>query len=116
MISTPTGAVARQPKTRSSSRKVALDKATLAEISGLRLEQEALAGPCGLGITPESFVFSFEPGGAVPPHPDYISHSFTRIRAKAGAASDIHLHSPRHFHATQIDSVISEAQKQVRLG
>ena len=30
--------------------------------------------------------------------------------------SDVHLHSLRHFHATQIDSVISEAQKQVRLG
>jgi len=116
VISTPTGAAARQPKTRSSTRKVALDKATLAEISGLKREQEALADPCGLGITPESFVFSFEPGGAVPPHPDYISHSFARIRSKAGVASDIHLHSLRHFHATQIDSVISEAQKQVRLG
>jgi integrase len=39
-----------------------------------------------------------------------------RIRAKAGLASDSHLHSLRHFHADQIDSVLSGAQKQVRLG
>lgn len=31
-------------------------------------------------------------------------------------ASDIHLHSLRHFVATELDSVISESQKQARLG
>ncbi len=116
VVSTPTGAEARQPKTRSSTRTVALDKATLMEIAGLRREQEALAASCGLEITPESFIFSFEPGGVPPPHPDYVSHSFAKIRTKAKISPDIHLHSLRHFHATQIDSVISEAQKQVRLG
>jgi integrase len=116
VVSTPTGAEARQPKTRSSARTVALDKVTLTEIAALRREQEELAETCGLKLSPESFVFSFEPGGAVPPHPDNISHAFAKIRTKAKVASDIHLHSLRHFHATQIDSVISEAQKQVRLG
>jgi integrase len=89
---------------------------TLSELAELRLEQDALARSCGLKLTPESFVFSFEPGGGIPPHPDTISHVFAKVRTKAKVASDIHLHSLRHFHATQIDSVISEAQKQVRLG
>jgi integrase len=31
-------------------------------------------------------------------------------------ADDIHLHSLRHFHATALDPVISERQKQARLG
>ncbi|MGO9028621.1 MAG: tyrosine-type recombinase/integrase [Acidimicrobiales bacterium] len=116
VVSTPAGAEARQPKTRSSTRKVALDRATLREIAALRREQDELAGACGLQLSPESFVFSFEPGGEVPPHPDNVSHAFAKIRIKAKVASDIHLHSLRHFHATQVDSVISEAQKQVRLG
>ena len=116
VVSTPAGAEARQPKARSSTRKVALDKVTLTEIAALRGEQGKLAEACGLKLSPESFVFSFEPGGEVPPHPDSISHAFAKIRTKAEVASDIHLHSLRHFHAAQIDSVISEAQKLVRLG
>jgi integrase len=116
VVSTQDGAEARQPKTRSSTRKVALDTVTLAELAELRREQETLARACDLKLTPESFVFSFEPGGEIPPHPDTISHVFAKVRTKAKVATDVHLHSLRHFHATQIDSVISEAQKQVRLG
>jgi integrase len=89
---------------------------TLSELAELRREQDALARSCGLKLTPDSFVFSFEPGGEIPPHPDNMSHVFAKVRTKAKVAPDVHLHSLRHFHATQIDSVISEAQKQVRLG
>ena len=116
VVSTQDGAEARQPKTRSSTRKVALDTVTLAELAELRREQEAMARVCDLKLAPESFVFSFEPGGKIPPHPDTISHVFAKVRTNAKVATDVHLHSLRHFHATQIDSVISEAQKQVRLG
>ncbi len=31
-------------------------------------------------------------------------------------ASDVHLHSLRHFQTTELDSVVSEAQKQARMG
>ena len=51
-----------------------------------------------------------------PPHPDALSHTFASIRTKAKVAPDIHMHSLRHFHATVLDPVISEAQKQARLG
>lgn len=64
----------------------------------------------------DSFVFSSAAGGSAPPHPDAISHAFDRLRTRARVAADIHLHSLRHFHATVLDPVISEAQKQARLG
>jgi len=38
------------------------------------------------------------------------------VRTKGKVATDVHMHSLRHFHATALDPVISEAQKQTRLG
>jgi integrase len=110
------GASVKPPKTRASVRTVALDPYTLRVITELRSEQEQLAASCDAVIDDRSFVLSFEPGGQVPPHPDALSHAFTRIRRQAGVPADVHLHSLRHFHATALDPVISEAQKQSRLG
>jgi integrase len=64
----------------------------------------------------DGFVFPTDPTGIEAPHPDGMSHAFGRIRAQAGVASDIHLHSLRHFQSTELDPVISEAQKQARMG
>jgi hypothetical protein len=57
-----------------------------------------------------------EPGGAAPMRPDTLTKAFARARKSAGVAADIHLHSLRHFQATTLDAVISERQKQSRLG
>jgi integrase len=108
--------IVSDPKTRASVRSVAVDDATLSELLELRRVQTSLATSCGLALHERSFVFSFEPGGEVPPHPDTMSHAFARVRARAGAAADLHLHSLRHFQATTLDAVISESQKQSRLG
>ncbi len=110
------GAELRSPKTRASMRTLAVDDDTLAELADLRERQAGLATSCGLELAPDGFVFSYEPGGSDPPHPDTFSHGLARTRSKAGVASDVHLHSLRHFHATVVDSVISDAQKQARLG
>ena len=110
------GVLVKAPKTRASVRRVACDAQTMATLRALREEQEQLATACGLPADEDSFVFSFEPGGERPPYPDSFSHAMTRLRKKAGLAPDIHLHSLRHFHATVLDPVISEAQKQARLG
>ena len=82
----------------------------------LRTEQQRLAAAGGESLPGDAFVFSASPGGALPPHPDSMTHALPRIRNKAGLPADIHLHSLRHFHATALDPVISEAQKQARLG
>lgn len=110
------GAIVKAPKTRASVRTVACDARTLAALQVLQAEQESLARACGASLEPQSFVFSFEPGGQVPPYPTSFSHLVVRLRRKAGLAADIHLHSLRHFHATELDPIISEAQKQARLG
>lgn len=109
-------ATTRSTKTFASVRRVAVDMATLAALASLRTSQEQLTAACGLELAPAAFVFSFEPGGAAPPHPDSMSHAFARVRDSAGVAADLHLHSLRHFQATVLDPVISEAQKQARLG
>lgn len=45
-----------------------------------------------------------------------MTQAFTRLRTRSGLAPDLHFHSIRHFHATALDPVVSEAQKQARLG
>jgi len=110
------GASVKAPKTRASVRTLALDEGTIVELQRLRGDQENLSSACDLTLDPDGFVFSFEPGGTVPPYPDYMSHCFSKLRKVADIASDIHLHSLRHFQATLLDPVISERQKQARMG
>jgi integrase len=116
IVSTAAGAVARSPKTRSSRRRVAVDDITLAQLAELHRHQEEVSRSCEIELEAESFVFSYDAGGRTPPNPDNISHAFADVRDAAGVAADVHLHSLRHFHATALDPVISEAQKQSRLG
>ena len=110
------GAILKSPKTRASIRTVAIDSDTGSILRRLELAQRSLAMACGLTLEPESFLFSSEPGGMIPPHPDAMSHTFATVRTKGKVAADVHMHSLRHFHATVLDPVISEAQKQTRLG
>jgi len=110
------GATVKTPKTRASIRTIALDQGTIEWLDKRRSEQERLAVDSGTVVGPASFVFSAEPGGAIPPHPDSISHAFAKSRQAAKLPKDIHLHSLRHFQATSLDAVIPERQKQARLG
>jgi integrase len=110
------GATLESPKTRASIRTVAIDPDTAAILRRLQLIQRSLAMVCGLTLESEAFLFSSEPGGLTPPHPDAMSHTFAIVRDQGKVARDVHLHSLRHFHATVLDPVISEAQKQTRLG
>jgi integrase len=110
------GAKIKEPKTHASLRQLAIDPGTASELRRLRSIQQDLADSCGLPLRPDGFLFSSDPGGGTPPYPDTMSHAFSKVRETAGVSSDVHLHSLRHFHATNLDSVIPEAQKQARLG
>jgi integrase len=116
VISARGGARIKAPKTRASIRRVAVDSDSLTMLDRLRQQQIELAAATTEKWDDDAFVFSFDPSGREPPHPDAMSHAFTRIRKEAGVQADVHLHSLRHFHATALDAVISEAQKQLRLG
>ena len=110
------GRLVKSPKTSASVRKVALDDGYLYALGQVaeRAETDGYFGWFG----DESGVVRvlLEPGGQVPPYPDSYSHTLTRLRNRSGIAPDIHLHSLRHFHATVLDPVVSEAQKRARLG
>jgi integrase len=116
VIAADGGAVVKSPKTRASIRSIALDADTMAVLRRLRKAQVKLAQACSVDLEDEGFVFSFEPGGGVPPHPDSMTQLFAKVRDAAGVAKDVHLHSLRHFQATALDPVLSEKQKQARLG
>jgi len=116
VISAGGGAVVKPPNTRASIRTVAIDDDTILVLRRLHEHQAQLARACSFDLGLEDFVFSFEPGGATPPHPDAMSHLFAKVRDSADVAPDIHLHSLRHFQATALDPVVPERQKQARLG
>jgi integrase len=110
------GAAVKCPKTRASVRRVAVDSGTLDLLRSLQAHQEELAINAEVPHSASAFVLSLTPGGELPLHPDTLSKAFSKARKSAGVAADIHLHSFRHFQATALDSVISERQKQSRLG
>ena len=116
VVASQGGATVKSPKTRASIRVVAVDGGTLELLDQLRTEQQRMASDAGATLAPAGFIFSAEPGGTIPPHPDSISHAFTKARVAAKLPKDLHLHSLRHFQATSLDAVIPERQKQARLG
>ncbi|WP_298338220.1 site-specific integrase [Ferrimicrobium sp.] len=110
------GISVKAPKTKVSVRKLSVDAETLALLAQLRDEQLDLATRSECVLGEDAFLFSFVPGGETPPYPDVFSKNFASFRARHEIAPDIHLHSFRHFAATVLDSVVSERQKQARMG
>jgi integrase len=104
------------PKNRASIRSIAIDLETLAQLQLLRKEREAIATRCGVTVGVGGFVFATDPTRKKAPHPDAMSHAFARLRKQANVVTDIHLHSLRHFQSTELDTIISEAQKESRTG
>lgn len=110
------GTAVKRPKTKKSVRVLAVDEATMGELGDLLGAQERVSVACGVALGQRSFVFALDPLATTPPYLDTFSSVFAKVRRAAGVASDVHLHSLRHFQSTQLDAVISEAQKQARLG
>ncbi len=110
------GVTLKSPKTKASYRSIEIDDKTVAALMDLKSWQMEFASRTGAKVGPQSFVFSLDPGDPEPPRPGSLSRSFSRIREQIGVSSDIHLHSLRHFQATTLDTIISESQKQSRLG
>lgn len=110
------GTAIKRPKTKKSVRVVAVDAKTLGELRELLAAQQALGEACEAAVGPRSFVFGVDPSATTPPYLDTFSSVFGKVRKKVGVSGDVHLHSLRHFQSTQLDSVISEAQKQARMG
>ena len=81
------------------SRTVGLAMAWLQALRRHRAAVESLAGSLELDVLDDGFVFSRSPVGAEPIRPDVVT-KFTK-RAAESAGVDTHLHTLRHFSATQ---------------
>ena len=78
------GAMVKDPKTKASIRTVSVGGGTLAILKALRSSQVQLAKLCEVPFATDGFVFSTEPGGGLPPHPEAMSHTFIKVRRQAG--------------------------------
>jgi integrase len=94
------GTVVKEPKTH-AARRIAIDAATLRTLEQRRERAAALADACRLAFDRDGFVFTSEPDGSRPLHPDTITGGFQRLRERTGL-SDVRLHDLRHLHATQL--------------
>jgi Phage integrase family len=58
------------------------------------------ADACGVRLSDDAYVFSFDPAGRQPMHPDSVTHRFSRLAKQLGLRT--RLHDLRHYAATQL--------------
>lgn len=84
-----------------ADRRIAVDPDTITVLAARRKRQERVAKACGVKLVADAFMFSAEPDGSQPLHPDTITGGFRRICTRLGL-SGVRLHDLRHLHATQL--------------
>ena len=84
-----------------SSRRIALDEGSLEVIEAQRHLAHERASVLGLRLEDDSFVFSRDPGGALPIRPDHVTKAFAALRDSLGYRG-VRLHDLRHFAATRL--------------
>jgi len=94
------GTVVKDTKTH-AARRIAIDPETLAALDAQRVRMEELAAVCRLEFDPDGFLFTSEPDGSQPLHPDTVTGNFRRICDRVGLTG-VRLHDLRHLHATQL--------------
>jgi integrase len=94
------GTVVKETKTH-AARRIAVDSETLDALDRRRERAVHLAEACRLAFDPDGYVFTSEPDGSRPLHPDTITGGFQRLCQRAGL-DGIRLHDLRHLHATQL--------------
>jgi integrase len=95
------GKVAEKDTKTHAARRIALDGVTLGALVVHRNVMEERAQACGVELADDAYIFSADPDGRRPLHPDSISTAFVRIRKRAGL-DEVRLHDLRHMHATQL--------------
>jgi integrase len=94
------GTVVKETKTH-AARRIAIDSETLDALERRRERAQQLADACRLAFNPDGYVFTSEPDGSRPMHPDTITGGFQRLCHRAGL-DGVRLHDLRHLHATQL--------------
>ena len=88
------------PKTH-QARRIALDQHTLAVLRERRRQTEITAADALVSLDPDGYVFTYDPTGASPIRPDYLSTGFAGVCNAAGVEG-FSLHSLRHFSASML--------------
>lgn len=104
-----------RPTTKSHrERTVPLDAGTVALLKTHRRRCAARALACGVSLG--GYIFSYEPDGSRPWHPNSVTQRWRRLRAKAKLPT-VRLHDVRHYVATRLlDAGIPAATVAERLG
>ena len=83
-------------------RTVSLSPVAVAELRRHRKAMLERALVCGVGFVEDAFVFSGAPDCGTFWFPTNLSHSFRRLRTKAGLPVSVKLHGLRHTQVTQL--------------
>jgi hypothetical protein len=89
----------KAPKTE-EGRRLSLDALSLDLLREFRRAREEALAPARLVLEPDAFVFTPEPLGERPWHPDHWTHAYRRVADAVGIEEP--LKNLRHFNATQL--------------
>jgi integrase len=83
-----------------TDRRLSLDPLTVQMLTDFREQRVAQLAPAHLTLEPTAFVFSPDPAGLRPWHPDHFSHAYRELADVLRIAEP--LKNLRHFNATQL--------------
>jgi integrase len=81
-------------------RRLSLDSVTVQVLLDFRAARNEALSPAHLTLPDEAFVFSPDPIGCRPWHPDHFTHTYRRLASQLGMREP--LKNLRHFNATQL--------------
>jgi integrase len=83
-----------------AARRIALYEDSVALLAEHRTRCQQRAEACGVVVSHDAYLFSFDPAGRQPMHPDSVTHRFSRLTRQLGVQT--RLHDLRHYAATQL--------------
>jgi integrase len=83
-----------------AARRIALFDDSVALLAEHRVRCAQRSEACGVALPGDAYVFSFDPAGRQPMHPDSVTHRFSRLTRQLGLRT--RLHDLRHYAATQL--------------
>lgn len=81
-------------------RRLSLDGLTTSMLSDFRAQREEAVAPAQLLLAPDAFVFTPDPSGRRPWHPDHFTHGYRELADALDICEP--LKNLRHFNATQL--------------
>ena len=85
VVPTKGGTIEKDTKTH-SVRRISLDAASVSVLAAHQARADHVASMAGVPLAADAFVFSPDPLGARPLHPDSVTHAFMRICARLGVS------------------------------